>query len=155
MVVYRTKVSIVWAQDRSEYLAGLLFFLPPSAMVFNDFGRNFASSASRICILETRRCIENPLKSLRRVAKKRESLRGLPGSPGPWQGSLFAAGSQRRHFCASSRVWSPRRCVFKNEENARTIRPKSSRASGGRAQRPEMQFVLCFTIENWPPAQKP
>ena len=44
-------------------------------------------------------------------------------------------------------------CIFKNKENARTIRPKSSQASGWHAKRPDMQFHLCFTGQTGPWAQ--
>ena len=49
----------------------------------------------------------------------------------------------------------PLPCFFKSVENARTIRQKSSQASGRHAQRPNMQFLLCFTIQNCSWAQKP
>ena len=45
--------------------------------------------------------------------------------------------------------------LFKNAENARTIRPKRSQASGWHAKRPDMQFVLCFTGQTGPGARLP
>ena len=67
--------------------------------------------------------------------------------------SSFSDGSHRRHCSASSWLFSPLQCVFKNEENARTIRQKSSQASGWHAKRPNMQFILCFTGRTGPPVQ--
>ena len=45
--------------------------------------------------------------------------------------------------------------VFKNEENARTIRSKSSQASGRHAKTPHVRFVLCFTAQTGLRAQNP
>ena len=51
------------------------------------------------------------------------------------------------------------RWVAKNEallrKLCRTLGPKSSRASGWHAKRPNMQFLLCFTGQTGPRAQKP
>ena len=51
------------------------------------------------------------------------------------------------------------RWVTKNEgllrKLCRTLGPTSSQASGWHAKRPTVQFILCFTIENWPRAQQP
>ena len=56
---------------------------------------------------------------------------------------------------ASSGVIRPLPCFFKNEENARTIRSKSSKASGRRAKTPHVRFVLCFTARTGLRAQNP
>ena len=55
---------------------------------------------------------------------------------------------------SSCLIW-PLPCVFKNEENARTIRSKSSQASGRRAKTPHVRFVLCFTARTGLRAQNP
>ena len=71
---------------------------------------------------------------------------------------------QRLHSPAHSPKWAnmpPRgfkeapKLLFKNAENARTIRPKRSQASGWHAKRPDMQFVLCFTAQTGPGARLP
>ena len=74
--------------------------------------------------------------------------------------------SSRRngHFCfrasnlacrgSSCLLW-PLSSVFKIEENARTIRSKSSKASGRRAKTPHVRFVLCFTARTGLRAQNP
>ena len=54
---------------------------------------------------------------------------------------------------ASSALFSAVPCLIKNAENARTIRPKSSQASGWHAKRPDMQFHLCFTGQTGPWAE--
>ena len=55
---------------------------------------------------------------------------------------------------SSCLIW-PLSSVFKNEENARTIRSKSSKASGRRAKTPHVRFVLCFTARTGLRAQNP
>ena len=55
---------------------------------------------------------------------------------------------------SSCLIW-PLPSVFKNEENARTIRSKSSKASGRRAKTPHVRFVLCFTARTGLRAQNP
>ena len=66
------------------------------------------------------------------------------------------------HIPAHSPKWANRpprgpkeapKLLFKNTENARTIRPKRSQASGWHAKRPDMQFHLCFTGQTGPWAQ--
>ena len=54
----------------------------------------------------------------------------------------------------SSRLFGPLPGPFKHAENARTIRPKSSRASGWRAKRADMQCLLRFTAQTGPQASK-
>ena len=44
---------------------------------------------------------------------------------------------------------------LQNAENARTIRSKSSQASGRRAKTPHVRFVLCFTAQTGLRAQNP
>ena len=55
----------------------------------------------------------------------------------------------------SSCPFWPLPCVFKNVENARTIRSKSSQASGRRAKTPHVRFVLCFTAQTGLRPQNP
>ena len=55
---------------------------------------------------------------------------------------------------SSCLIW-PLSSVFKNEENARTIRSKSSKASGRRTKTPHVRFVLCFTARAGLRAQNP
>ena len=55
---------------------------------------------------------------------------------------------------SSCLIW-PISSVFKNEENARTIRSKSSQASGRCAKTPHVRFVLCFTALNGLRPQNP
>ena len=55
----------------------------------------------------------------------------------------------------SSCPFWPLPCVFKNVENARTIRSKSSQASGRRAKTPHVRFVLCFTARTGLRPQNP
>ena len=101
------------------------------------------------------------------------------GGHGPFGGPVLCTGvvvfahvgvkvavSSRRnaHFCfrtlnlpcrgSSCLIW-PISSVFKNEENARTIRSKRSEASGRCAKTPHVRFVLCFTAQTGLRAQKP
>ena len=55
---------------------------------------------------------------------------------------------------SSCLIW-PISSVFKNAENARTIRSKSSQASGRCAKTPHVRFVLCFTAQTGLRAQNP
>ena len=68
------------------------------------------------------------------------------------------------HIPAHSPKWAnmpPRglkeapKLLFKNTENARTIRQKSSQASGWHVKSPNMQFLSCFTMQTGPRLQKP
>ena len=56
---------------------------------------------------------------------------------------------------ASSALFSAVLCLFKNAENARTIRPKSSQASGWHAKTANMRFLLYFTMKTGLRPQKP
>ena len=82
-------------------------------------------------------------------------------SPG---GKLSISSRRNGHFCfrasnlacrGSSCPFWPLPCVFKNVENARTIRSKSSQASGRRAKTPHVRFVLCFTARTGLRPQNP
>ena len=55
---------------------------------------------------------------------------------------------------SSCLIW-PISSVFKNAENARTTRSKSSQASGRCAKTPHVRFVLCFTAQTGLRAQNP
>ena len=97
---------------------------------------------------------------------------GFSGGRGPkarHRGPFSLTQTNRKRACASCRlplafnlprrgssclIW-PLPCVFKNEENARTIRSKSSQASGRRAKTPHVRFVLCFTARTGLRAQNP